>query len=440
MLDDKSTTRRGFLKASAAAAGIAAPLFVPAFALGRDGAVAANERVTVGLIGTGDHGVGRNLKRFLPESDCQVIALCDVDSKRLDGAVNMTNERYAEAKAKGTYKGCSAHRDFREIIERKDIDVVMNATPDHWHVIPAIMAARAGKDVMCEKPLSLTVAEGRALADTVKKHGRISQTASENRSYECYYRSAELVRNGRIGELKRIEVTLPRGHSIHEASMEFTPPPKHLDYDMWLGQAPYRPYCEARCHWNFRWIIDYSGGMLTDWGAHLIDIAQWGNDTERTGPVEVEGKAEFALNQLYNAAKEFNIDYKYANGVELNVSSSQPGIKFIGTEGWIGNEGWNQPLKAEPASVLDSKIGPDEIHLYNDPRGEQRNFLDGVRTRKPCYAPFEVGHRTITIAHIGHISMTLGRKLKWNPDDERFVDDDEANKFLSRPMREPWTL
>jgi predicted dehydrogenase len=368
------------------------------------------------------------------------VAVCDVDRLRREDARKKAEEHHAEALSKGSYKGCASYNDFREIIDRKDIDAVMISTPDHWHVIPALAAVRAGKDVECEKPLTLTVAEGRALADAVEKHNRVFQTSSENRSVDVYHRLCELVRNGRIGQLKHIAVTLPRGHSIHPAGMEVGPPPEGFDYDLWLGQAPEAPYCPARCHWNFRWILDYSGGQLTDWGAHLIDIAQWANNTEYTGPVEVEGKATFPKEGLYNTATDFSIDYKYANGVTLNVSSSQPGVRFEGTEGWIGNKGWRAALEAEPKTILTSKIGENEIHLYTEPGGEQRNFLDCVKSRKPCYAPAEVGHRTITIAHIGHISMRLGRKLKWDPAKERFVGDDEANKMLRRPMRPPWTL
>ena len=431
-------TRRSFVKGITAA--VAAPAIVPASALGRDETVAPSNRIALGMIGTGDHGVNRNLKRFLQELDAQIVAVCDVDAQRREDARKLVEEHYAKEKTSGTYKGCASYNDFREIIARDDIDAVMNATPDHWHVIPSLMAVRAGKDVMCEKPLTLTVVEGRVLADAVKKHNRIFQTASENRSYENYYRMVELVRNGRIGRLTHVKVTLPRGHSIRQASFDFAPPPKGFDYDMWLGQAPYRPYCEARIHWNFRWILDYSGGQLTDWGAHLIDIAQWANDTEHTGPIEVEGKGVFPLNALFNTATDYSIDYKYANGVTMNVSGQQPGIRFEGTDGWIGNNGWNANIEAEPATILDSKIGDNEIHAYKEPAGEQRNFLDCVKSRKPCYAPAETGHRTVTIAHIGNISMMLGRRLRWDPDKERFLDDDEANKMLRRPMREPWGL
>jgi predicted dehydrogenase len=426
---------------STIAMGIAvAPHIIPASALGREGTIPPSERITLGIIGTGDHGVNRNIKRFLPEPDAQILAVCDVDRERRIGAKRLIEERYADVFEKGTYQGCDDYNDFREIIARDDIDAIMNATPDHWHVFPSVMAAEAGKDVMCEKPLSLTVHEGRILSDAIERNHRVFQTASENRSVPEYHRMCELVRNGRIGNLRTIYVDLPSGHSIQPANMAPCPVPEGFDYDMWLGQAPEAPYCPARCHWNFRWILDYSAGMLTDWGAHMIDLAQWGNDSESTGPIEVDGKGWFPTEGLYNVAASFRIEYEYANGVKLIVTSKEPGIRFIGDEGWIGNRGWRAPLEASSPSILEEKIGANETHLFTCREGEQRNFLDCVKSRKLCYAPAEIGHRTITIAHIGHISMILGHKLKWDPDKERFLDDPAANWLLSRPMREPWTL
>ncbi len=444
MKTNHSLSRRDFLKRSTTATGLvlAAPVLVPSSVLGANGQVAPSNRVAMGFIGTGDHGINRNVNGFLRYPDAHIVAVCDVDAGHREQAKQMVEQRYAEAMKQGSYKGCASCNDFREIIARKDIDAVMVSTPDHWHVIPSILAAQAGKDVICEKPLSLTVVEGRALADAVKKHKRVSQTSSENRSQEVkhYHRMVELVRNGRIGKLKSIRVELPTGHSIRQASTQVGPPPQGLDYDFWLGQAPLAPYCEARCHWNFRWNLDYSGGMLTDWGAHLIDIAQWGNDTEHTGPVDVEGKGEWPpKTDLYNTAKKWDLRYTYANGVRLNVVSNRPGILFEGTEGKIWNEGWAAPPKAEPASILESEIKPNEQHFYTAPN-EHRNFLDCVKSRRPCYAPFETGHRTITLAHIGNIAMLLGRKLKWDPAKERFIGDDEANEMLDRKRRDPWQL
>ena len=419
-----------------------APLIVNEKVMGADGEVSPSNRITLGFIGTGDHGINRNINGFLRHKDAMIVAICDVDGSRREHAKRFVEERYADRFKDGSYKGCSAYRDFREIIERKDIDAVVISTPDHWHVIPALMAVKAGKDVICEKPLSLTVHEGRVLSDAVKKYNRIFQTSSENRSQEIkhYHRIAELVRNGRIGKIKHILVELPSGYSIRPASKEFGPPPKDFDYDMWLGPAPFAPYCEARCHWNFRWNLDYSGGMLTDWGAHLIDIAQWGNDTELTGPIEVEGTGEFPpRNELYNAAKKFRVSCTYANGVKMTIVSNRPGIRFEGTDGWIGNEGWAAKPIADPPQILDYQLTENDVHLYTAP-DEHRNFLDCVKSRKQCYAPAEIGHRTITIAHIGNIAMMLGRKLRWDPVKEQFINDDAANQMLDRPRRKPWTL
>jgi hypothetical protein len=209
---------------------------------------------------------------------------------------------------------------------------------------------------------------------------------------------------------------------------------------MWLGPAPQAPYTPGRCHWNFRWILDYSGGQLTDWGAHLVDTAQWANDTEHTGPVEVAGKGIFPTHSLYNAATEYRIEYKYANAVRMIITSGPVSLRFEGTEGWIGNIGWRGPLQAKPNSILDSRIGPDEIHLYTEPRGEHRNFLDCVKSRRDPYFPAEIGHRCCTVLHLGNISMLLNRKLKWDPEKERFPADTEANKMISRSMRSPWNL
>ncbi len=436
----KSISRRNFLGGFVAAGGVlAAPYIIPASALGKEGASAPSERITLGIIGTGSHGVSRNIKRFLPEPDAQIVAVCDVDRQRRVDAKKLIEDRYAE-KFEGTYKGCDDYNDFRDIIARDDIDAVMVATPDHWHVIPSVMAARAGKDVMCEKPLSLTILEGRILSDAIKTHNRVFQTATENRSDVNYHRMIELVRNGRIGKLHTIRVDLPSGFSVQEQSYEVCQPPDGFDYNMWLGQAPEAPYCPARIHWNFRWILDYSGGMLTDWGAHMIDLAQWGNDSEYTGPIEVEGKGEFPKEGLYNTATKFRIECKFANDVKMIIRSKSPALRFEGTEGWIANDGWRAELKASDPKILEEKIGADELKLYTCPEGEQRNFLDCVKSRELCYAPVEVGHRTITIAHLGNISMVLGRKLRWNPDIEKFINDPVADWLLSRPMREPWTL
>ena len=422
-------TRRGFLKK---AAGVAAfPYIAPSSALGKAGSVAPSNRITIGFIGVGGHGRAVNLTNFLGNADAQAVAVCDVDTNNMNIARDMVKKKYGN-------KDCATYNDFREIIERNDIDAVMISTPDHWHVPISIAAAKAGKDVECEKP-TLTVEEGRVLCETMKRYNRVFQWSTEDRSVDVYHRMCELVRNGRIGKVHTIRVELPSGpHTPGDPTP--MPVPKGFDYEMWLGPAPWAPYTKDRIHWNFRWILDYSGGQLTDWGAHLLDGAQWGNDSEHTGPVEVEGKGEFLREGLYDTAKEYRIEYKYANGVRLLITSGTPSLRFEGSEGWIGNVGWRAKLQAEPKSILNSVIGPNEIHLYTCRAGEQRNFLDCVKSRKDCYFPPEIGHRCFTVAHIGNISMLLGRKLRWDPDKERFINDEQANRMLSRSMRSPWRL
>ncbi|MCP4262946.1 MAG: Gfo/Idh/MocA family oxidoreductase [Planctomycetes bacterium] len=426
-------SRRGFLKRSTyiVGASVSFPHIIPSSALGKVGTVAPSERITVGFIGVGGHGRSVNLMNFLGNADAQAVAVCDVETKHMKIARDMVNKKYGN-------KDCATYMDFRKIIERDDIDAVMISTPDHWHVPISIMAAKAGKDVECEKP-TLTIEEGRILCEVMKRYNRVFQWSTEDRSVDVYHRMCELVRNGRIGKVHTVRVELPSGPNTPGDPTPM-PVPDGFDYDMWLGPAPYAPYTKDRIHWNFRWIHDYSGGMLTDWGAHLLDGAQWGNDSEHTGPVEVEGKGEFWRDGLYNSAKEFSIEYKYVNGVRLIVTSGTPSLRFEGTEGWIGNRGWRAKLQAEPKSILDSVIGPNETHLYTCRAGEQRNFLDCVKSRKDCYFPPEIGHRCFTIAHIGNISMLLKRKLKWDPDKERFINDEQANRMLSRAMRSPWHL
>ena len=432
----KGLTRRQFLRGAAVA--LAAPYVVPASALGAGDRPAPSNRITMGCIGLGGEGLGKNTRAFLGQSDAQVLAVCDVDGKHLASGKQVVESHYAGAMKSGEYKGCDATKDFRDILARPDIDAVMISTPDHWHVPMSLMAIRAGKDVQCEKP-TLTVREGRVLADTVRRYGAVFQMSTEDRAMACHHRMAELVRNGRIGKLQRIHVTLPAGPGT-PGDPTPQPVPEDFDYDMWLGPAPWMPYCEGRIHWNFRWITDYSGGMLTDWGAHLIDTAQWANGTDRTGPIEVEGTGKRHRDGLYDTFYEYQIRYKYASGVEMFVKSGGVALRFEGTEGWVGNNGWLGPVEAEPRSILTSQIGPNEVRLSTWPAGEHANFLDCVKTRREPYFPAEIGHRCCTVMHIGNIAMWTGRRLRWDPDKEQFVNDAEADRHLSRPMRSPWTL
>lgn len=452
----ESPSRRGFLRTigRAAAAGFASPMVVPASALGRGGSVPPSERITLAMIGTGNQGFN-DLRSFLRDDRVQVVAVCDVNREGpgywdgkvggRDPAKRLVEGHYGQRTGSGSYPGCSAVVDFREILGRDDVDAVEICTPDHWHAIPVIEACKAGKDIYCQKPLSLTIAEGRAMSDAVKQAGVVFQTGSQQRSDPNFRRACELVRNGRIGELKRVRVGLPGGRPNLAGEggddRAASPVPEGFEYDRWLGPAPEAPYAPARCHVNFRWILDYSGGQITDWGGHHPDCAQWGMDTELTGPVEirnVSGTFE-PPDPLWNTATAFSFDAVYENGVVMNISdANRMGVTFEGTEGTVyANRG---RIDADPKSLLDSEIGPDEIHLYASD-DHFRNFIDCVLSRGPTAAPVEVAHRSITVCHLGNIALRLGRdRLRWDPDAERILGDDEAAAMLSRPYREPWKL
>lgn len=427
-------TRRRFLRGvgGAIAAPCLFPAILPARALGLGGATAPSDRITVGMIGTGSHGVAVNLKGMLAQEDAHVVAVCDVDLPRARGAKQLVDAKYGNG-------DCAACQDFREILARADLDAVAISTPDHWHVPISVMALRAGKDVLCEKP-TLTIAQGRALVDVVRRTGRVFQTATEDRSVGVYHRMAELVRNGRIGKLQTIRVTLPGAPPERRGNPAPMPVPPELDYDLWLGPAPWAPYTEDRVHYNFRWIQDYSGGILADWGMHMFDTAQWANATDRGGPIRVHATGRFYDDGLYDTLCEFHIEYTYSNGVTLIAESGGTGLRFEGTDGWVGNAGWRKPLEASSESILRSVIGPEETHLFTCAAGEHRNFIDCVKSRREPYFPAEIGHRVATVCHIGNISALLGRPLRWDPDAECFPDDPEANRHISRPMRAPWRI
>lgn len=446
-------SRRRFLQTSAAVAAIAGfPTIIPASALGRDGKLSPSNRVTLAMIGTGNQGFN-DLRSFLADERVQIVAVCDVNKESLgywDGklggrepAKRLVEEHYAKSKDSGKYEGCKAYNDFREVLGRKDIDAVEVCTPDHWHAIPVIAAAKAGKDIYCQKPLSLTIAEGRAMSDAVKKANVVFQTGSQQRSDKNFRRACELVRNGRIGKLHTVRVGLPAGRTDYAKTGDHKKPepvPDGFDYNFWLGPAPDAPYAPARCHVNFRWIYDYSGGQVTDWGGHHPDCAQWGMGTDDTGPVEIRGaKAEFPPDPLWNTATEYYFEAIYASGVKMIVSNKEKmGVTWEGTEGSVyANRGTHD---ANPKSILDSQIGENEIHLYKSD-DHFRNFIDCVYSREACAAPVETAHRSITICHLGNIAMRLGReKLRWDPAKEQIEGDAEASKMLSREYRDPWKL
>ena len=419
-------TRRQFLKRTAAAA--AAPTILPSTVFGAN---APSNRVTIGMIGVGGHGTGVNLKGFLGVPDAHVIAVCDVFRDRREAARDLVNQKYGTS-------DCADCNDFREILGRADIDAVAISTPDHWHVPLSIYAARAGKDVFCEKP-TLTIAEGRALMDVMRRTGVVYQGGIEDRSVIQYHRMAELARNGALGRIERIHVTLPPGDLF--PTEQPAPVPDGFDYDLWLGPAPYTPYTPTKTGaQEWRNSFDYSGGKLTDWGAHLMDTAQVALFEELGGPVTIEGKGVFPENAMTTTALQYQISYRYAGGAELFVESGGTGITIYGSDGWVGNSAWRRPLDASDPDLLRVAFPPQDSKIWPMPPGEHQDFIDSVKSRQnPLYPP-EAIHHLSTAMHLGNISMILGRKLTWDPAKEEFPNDPEANRLQSRAMRAPWTL
>jgi len=420
-----------------AAGAIGFPYIVSSSALGKAGSVAASNRITIGCIGVGWMGT-ENMNAFLRESSAHVVAVCDIDTNHRNRARGAVNAKYEN-------EDCVTYHDFRELLSRDDIDAVSLALPDHWHAIPAIAAAKSGKDIYGEKPFSHSLTEGRSMCNAVKRYNRIWQTGSWQRSRSNFRFACELVLNGRIGRVHRVEVGLPSGHSDFAGTRgqeEVGPPPESLDYDFWLGPAPYAPYCPARVHKNWRWHLDYGGGQLMDWVGHHVDIAHWGMGTEYTGPVEVEGCGEYPKTGLWNSPTKYRLTAKYANGITMIIAGGYSDIrratKWIGEDGWVWvNRGGR--IDAEPKSLLNENFGPNEIHLYHSP-GHYRNFLDCIRTRKTTLTPAEVAHRSATPGHLGNIAMLLGRKIRFNPDTEQILGDPTATRMLGNAMRSPWHL
>jgi predicted dehydrogenase len=374
-----------------------------------------------------------NLGGFLGDPRCQVLAVCDVDKNNLEGARKRVNTHYGN-------DDCSAYKDFRELVARDDIDVISLATPDHWHALPAIAAAKSGKDVYGEKPFSHDLREGRAMVRAITQYGRVWQTGSWQRSTGDFRFACELVRNGRIGKVHTVEVGLPTGGPGGNAP--FTDPPPNLDYNLWCGPAPWAPYSADRTHWNWRWQMDYGGGQLMDWVGHHGDIAQWGLGTEHTGPVELNPvDADFPKTGIWDAATRYRIECTFANGAKMIVQNAEGphrmGARWVGTDGWVWVD--RGGFETQPKSLMTEKIGPEELNLYRS-TNHIGNFVDCVQSRRLTITPAEVAHRSASLGHLCVIAIGLGRKLRWNPDKEEFLDDPAANGRLGKATREPWSL
>lgn len=437
--------RRAFLRRVAWAA--TGPLVVPGHALGLGGAVAASNRVTVGVIGTGRQSLYANIPGFLREPDAQIVAVCDVDAWRLARAQKQVEDFYAKQTTAGRFTGCAVFHDWRDLIARRDIDAVMIATPDHWHVLMALAALRAGKDVACEKPLTRSIAEGRLLADTVKKLGRVFRTDSEFRCNRAFHQAVTLVRNGKLGRLERILTATPKDSTL--GPQPEMPVPPELDYEMWLGPAPQRPYTEKRVHPRHDdkgrpgWLLirDYADGMLANWGAHLNDIAMWANDTEHTGPIEIEAAGKYPPpGNLWDVIQEFEAHFLFANGVRLTCQTTgKPLVRFEGTEGWV-QVAYPTEITASHDALLVWKPGPTDLQLPLKP-SEKRDFLDAVKSRQQPLYDAEAGHRNASLSHLALAAVALGRRLKWDAVAETVLGDEEANRLLApRSPRAPWHL
>jgi predicted dehydrogenase len=370
-----------------------------------------------------------------------VVAVCDADARHL-------------GRAEEAFAGAKAFDDFRAVCDQPNVDVVINGTPDHWHTLVNLRAVKSGKDVYSEKPLTLTIDEGRRLVAAVRESGRVLQTGSQQRSDARFRLACELVRNKRLGDLKTVTVWLPAG--LHEGPFAEAPVPEGLDWDLWQGPVREVPYVPERCHQKFRYWYDYSGGTMTDWGAHHNDIAVWGIGLERSGPVSVEGRSLVeSIPGGYTAASQYRVKYTYANGVEhfcnsttssqwngapggeLGPGERRHGVMFEGTGGWIYVT--RGQIEASDKALLETELPGDaqRLPVSNDHLG---NFFECVRSRQQPICDAEIGHRSASVCHLGVIAIRLGRKLKWDPQREKFVGDDEANGYVSREMRKPWSL
>ncbi|MCC6489864.1 MAG: Gfo/Idh/MocA family oxidoreductase [Candidatus Hydrogenedentes bacterium] len=394
-----------------------------------------NDRIVLGFIGVG--GMGRShFDRLLAHPDVHIAAVADPDSQR---------QQDAKAKAAESKVAIDAYTDFRELLERDDIDAVFVATPDHWHALAATSAMQAGKDVYCEKPLALTIAEGRAIVDTSRRYGRVCQMGTQQRSDWWFRHACEVVRNGRIGQVTKAVCFF--GSNPYQAWQPDEEPPATFDWNLWLGPAPWRPFNRAIQPYNFRYVRDYSGGMLTDWGVHLFDIAQWGLGKDATSPKRVEAQGRMYADNMYEFPKVMQIQYDYGDvqlewvqGADENVEQGQGyGTKFFGSDGEVFVNRGGYRLHPKSGITIDENIGGNDLRLYESP-GHHQDFFNCMRTRTLPICDVATGHRSTCISHLGNISFRLGRPLEFDPDAQRFVNDDAANHMLEKPMRAPWHL
>jgi predicted dehydrogenase len=431
---NRSQTRRQFLQQagrSAAAAGAITglPLFVSSRAFAKGDRPAPSDRIGVGFIGVGNRA-GGNLRGIQQFPFAEVVAVCEVDSSRLAKAKKNVEKR--------SHRPCATYNDYRKLLESKDVDAVVITTPDHWHALTTIHACQAGKDVYCEKPLTLTIAEGKAMIAAARANKRIVQTGSQQRSEGDFRRACELVRSGKIGKVHTVRAGISKvnfkGPAIADSA-----PPAELDYNFWLGPAPMRPYNAKHVHYMFRFFWDYAGGQMTNWGAHHLDIAQWGLGMDESGPISAEARdTRFNPDHWFETPEWCEVTYKYADGTTLICGQGQPGgTMFEGDKGKIHVN--RKGMVTHPAELATEPIGSNDVRLYES-TDHHGNFLDCIKTRKLPICDVAIGHRSATVCHLGNLAIRTGRKLTWDPVKEEIVGDKETSAMLSRPYRDPWAL
>jgi predicted dehydrogenase len=430
------SSRREFVKQSAkiVAGAVILPNIIPASALGKGGSTPPSDRIVMGAIGTGSQGSG-NMREFMElKNEVQFVAVCDVDALHLAKSKQMADEANKNT-------DCRAYGDYREFLDKEKLDAVTIALPDHWHGIIYTAAVNKKLHVYGEKPICRTIKDGQTIVSAVKKNNIIWQTGSWQRSESNFHHGAELAINGRIGKINYIEAGLPDGgRGVGTPPVKDVPP--ELNWEMWLGPALKVPY-RGVAHWDWRWILDYSGGQLTDWAGHHIDIANWGAGLEHTGPVEISGSGVYPLEGIYNVPVEYDFLCKYANGIEMRVANASRLPHGMGTT-WYGDLGWihvdrGNRISASDPEILEEVIADNEIRLYKSDNHYQ-NFIDCVRSGKQAIAPVEVAYRAISVALLGEIAMTTGETIKWDPDKEEIIGNPRASRLLSRPYRQPWEL
>ncbi len=430
------SSRRQFVKRSAAAmaGAFVLPQIIPSTALGMGGKLPPGDRIVFGVIGTGSQGNSDMRDFFRLGKETQFVALCDVDANRLAAAKETVDKV-------NNNKDCRTYGDFREMLDTEKLDAMLMAIPDHWHGIIYSSVANKKINVYGEKPICRTIKDGQTIVSAVKNNGIVWQTGSWQRSQAHFHRACELVRNGRVGKIKYIEAGLPDGGRGIGTPPPMDVPPE-LNWDMWLGPALKVPF-RGVVHWDWRWILDYSGGQMTDWSGHHIDIANWGADLEHTGPVEISGTGVYPVEGIYNAPVEYDFTCKYANGTEMRVANSSRLPQGMGAT-WYGDLGWihvdrGNILTASDPKLLEGEIGENEIHLYKSDNHYQ-NFIDCLRSGEKTIAPVDVAYRAISVGLLGEIAMTTGETIKWDPDKEEIIDNPMAARLLSRPYRQPWKL